>query len=132
MLFRSYKLADGSSWDDIKERVADQLLNDSKTWVTNLNADNLVARFVDSPLDSERYSPSFQQGDNHGAGAYFHQINGHRPTPDLAQYKVPGVDGFYLVGPFMHPAGGVFGAGRGTAIKMFGDLGIDFEKVATR
>ena len=52
---------------------------------------------------------------------------GHRPTPDLGQYTVPGVERLYLVGPFMHPGGGVFGAGRATAIKMFEDLGMNFE-----
>jgi phytoene dehydrogenase-like protein len=41
---------------------------------------------------------------------FFHQMNGHRPTPDLAQYTVPGVDTFYLVGPFMHPGAGLTGA----------------------
>jgi hypothetical protein len=36
-----------------------------------------------------------------------------------------------LVGPFLHPGGGVFGAGRATAMRMFEHLGMDFEKVAT-
>jgi hypothetical protein len=38
-----------------------------------------------------------------------------------------GVERLYLVGPFMHPGGGVFGAGRATAIKMFEELGMNFE-----
>jgi hypothetical protein len=38
------------------------------------------------------------------------------------------VEGLYLVGPFMHPGGGVYGAGRATAIRMFDDLGIDFDR----
>jgi hypothetical protein len=32
------------------------------------------------------------------------------------------------VGPFQHPGGGVFGAGRATAMKMFDDLRMDFQK----
>jgi hypothetical protein len=48
----------------------------------------------------------------------------------LAQYTVPGVDRFYLVGPFMHPGGGVYGAGRATAMRMFEHFGMDFDKVA--
>ena len=40
-----------------------------------------------------------------------------------------GVDQLYLVGPFMHPGGGVFGAGSAIAIKMGEDLKIDFDKV---
>jgi len=65
-----------------------------------------------------------------GVAPYFYQTAGHRPTPDLSQYTVPGVEGFYLVGPFLHPGGGVFGAGRATAIRMFEHLGLDFDKVA--
>ena len=78
----------------------------------------------------ERSSPnSFVNGDMHGAAPFIYQTVGHRPTPDLGQYTVPGVDRLYLVGPFMHPGGGVFGAGRATAIKMFDDFGVDFDRV---
>ena len=38
----------------------------------------------------------------------------------------------YLVGPFQHPGGGVFGAGRAAAIRAFGDLRLDFAKVGAR
>ncbi|MFQ5660130.1 MAG: hypothetical protein ACE5GZ_06855 [Gammaproteobacteria bacterium] len=38
----------------------------------------------------------------------------------------------YLVGPFQHPGGGVFGAGRATAMKICDDIGIDFDKIPRR
>ena len=69
-------------------------------------------------------------GDVHGVAPYFYQTGGHRPTPDLAQYTVPGVERFYLVGPFQHPGGGVYGAGRATAMKVMDELRMDFDKVA--
>lgn len=72
------------------------------------------------------------RGDVHGAAPFFYQSGGHRPTPELGQYKVPGVERLYLVGPFMHPGGGVYGAGRATAIKMCGDLKIDFDRLTRR
>jgi phytoene dehydrogenase-like protein len=72
------------------------------------------------------------RGDVHGVAPYFYQSASHRPTADLGQFTVPGVEGFYLVGPFMHPGGGVIGAGRATAMKMFEDLGMDFEKTAQK
>jgi phytoene dehydrogenase-like protein len=85
---------------------------------------------VRSPLDHERDSPaSFLKGDIHGCAPFMYQSVGHRPTPDLGQYRVPGVEALYLVGPFMHPGGGVFGAGRGTAIQMMDDMDIDYDKV---
>ena len=40
--------------------------------------------------------------------------------------SVPGVDRLYLVGPFQHPGGGVFGAGRAAALRAFDDLGISY------
>jgi hypothetical protein len=76
----------------------------------------------------ERTSPSFLHGDLHGIATNVYQSGSHRPTPDLGQYVVPGLDRFYLVGPFQHPGGGVFGAGRATALKMFEDLKLDFDK----
>ena len=74
-----------------------------------------------------RRSPTFQGADVGGVGKYLHQFGGHRPTPELAQFAVPGADGLYLAGTFMHPAGGVTGGGRATAVKICDDLGIDFD-----
>ena len=45
-----------------------------------------------------------------------------------ASTTVPGLDRFYLVGPFQYPGGGVFGAGRATAQVMFEELKLDFER----
>ncbi|UCV17830.1 phytoene desaturase family protein [Ferribacterium limneticum] len=117
-------------WDEYKETVADMNLEYLRQFTYNLNAENILARHIESPLDMERWSPSFMEGDIHGAAPNFFQSVGHRPTADLGQYTVPGVSGLYLVGPFMHPGGGVNGAGRATAIRMLGDLNIDFDKVA--
>ena len=70
------------------------------------------------------------RGDLHGVAPYFYQSAGHRPTPDLGQYTVPGVARLYLTGPSQHPGGGVYGAGRATAIRMFEQLGMDFAAVS--
>ena len=116
-------------WDEIKEAEADKNLSYYRKFISNLSDDNITMRTTWSPLDMERSSPnSFVNGDMHGAAPFMYQTVGHRPTPDLGQYTVPGAERLYLVGPFMHPGGGVFGAGRATAIKMFDDLGLDFDK----
>ena len=96
-------------------------------FVTNIPGCVLKAH-IDSPVDMERTSPSFRRGDLHGIATATYQSGAHRPTPELGQYTVPGLERFYLVGPFQHPGGGVFGAGRATAMKMFEALGMDFEK----
>jgi phytoene dehydrogenase-like protein len=122
----------GRHWDDIKEEIADLSLTHYRKFIGNLTSDNIIARKVVSPLDLERSSPnSMMRGDVHGVAPYFYQSAGHRPTPDLGQFTVPGVERLYLAGPFQHPGGGVYGAGRATAIKMFDQLGMDFASVAT-
>jgi phytoene dehydrogenase-like protein len=126
--FAPYSLNDGGApaWDARKASIADGSLAYFRKFYSNLDDSNIAGRLVRSPLDHERESPaSFLRGDVHGCAPFMYQTNAHRPTPDLGQFTVPGIDGLYLVGPFMHPGGGVFGAGRATALKMFDDLGID-------
>jgi phytoene dehydrogenase-like protein len=133
--FAPYALADGGPqrWDEIREEMGDRSLHHYQRFVKNLTPENIVKRTVVTPIDHARNMPtSMLGGDVHGVAPYFYQAFGHRPTPDLAQYSVPGVDRLFLVGPFMHPGGGVFGAGRATAIRMFGDLKLNFEKVCAR
>ena len=130
--FAPYELHDGgaAAWDEKKEYYSDLALEQYRKFYNDLDEDNIIGREVQSPLDNERHSPnSFVKGDIHGCAPYFYQTVGHRPTPDLGSLRVPGVEGLYLVGPFMHPGGGVFGAGRATAIQMMDDLDIDYDKV---
>ncbi|WP_225772901.1 phytoene desaturase family protein [Pseudomonas sp. Marseille-Q5115] len=132
MTFAPYNLAEGGAarWDEYKEEFGDLSLQAYRKFVKNLTPDNIIARTLCSPLDLERSSPnSMVKGDVHGVAPYFYQNFAHRPTPDLGRLTVPGLDNLYLVGPFMHPGGGVFGAGRATAIKVFDDLGMDFDRV---
>jgi len=118
-------------WDEFKEEIGDLSLAHYRQFVSNLSSDNIIARSIVSPVDLERSSPnSMMRGDLHGVAPYFNQSAGHRPTPDLGQYTVPGVDRLYLAGPFQHPGGGVYGAGRATAIKIFEHLGMDFSSIA--
>lgn len=120
-------------WDEIKDREAEKNLSYYRRFISNLTEDNIIARTHWSPLDMERSSPnSFVNGDMHGAAPFMYQSMGHRPTPDLGQYTVPGAERLYLVGPFMHPGGGVYGAGRATAIRMFDDMKIDFDKTVRK
>jgi phytoene dehydrogenase-like protein len=126
--YAPYVRPDGLSWDDGKQAYAVSMLQRLRLFVANL--DEVLLEFhCDSPLDMERTSPSFLRGDLHGIATTSYQSGAHRPTPDLGQYRVPGVDRLYLVGPFQYPGGGVFGAGRATAQVMCEDLGLDFERL---
>jgi phytoene dehydrogenase-like protein len=125
----SYQRADGRSWDEAKEEYARGMVAHIARYLPNMTADNLLGLHCDSPVDMERTSPSFVRGDLHGIAMLSYQQGAHRPTPQLAQFVVPGTAGLYLVGPFQHPGGGVFGAGRATAQRLCEDLKIDFAKL---
>ncbi|MFZ1991667.1 MAG: NAD(P)/FAD-dependent oxidoreductase [Alphaproteobacteria bacterium] len=127
-----FKRADGKSWDETKTQYAERMLEHMRKYISNLGPENIIAYHCDSPVDMERTSPSFRHGDLHGIAMTTYQNGSHRPTPDLGMGKVPGCDRLYLVGPFQHPGGGVFGAGRAAAMKMCEDLKIDFDKIGKK
>ena len=131
--FVPLKLKNGGheAWDAIKEARADWMMERLARYAPNVSGDNILARHVDSPLDMSRHSSSFKYGDVVGIAMYIYQFFGRRPTPELAQYRVPGAKGLYLSGPFMHPGGGITGGGRATAIRVMEDLGLDYSKVMT-
>jgi len=116
-------------WDEFRKPFAEAMLEKMRAYIVNLTPANILAYHADTPLDMERTSASFQRGDIHGIAPNSYQSGAHRPIPELGQYTVPGIERFYLVGPFQHPGGGVFGAGRGTAMKMCDDLEIDFDRI---
>lgn len=125
-----YRHPEGITWDEGKAAYAHRMIERMACFIDNM--DCLLATHVDSPVDIERTSPSFLRGDLHGIATTTYQSGAHRPTPELGQYRVPGIEGLYLVGPFQHPGGGVFGAGRATAQVMFEDLGLDFDRARVR
>ena len=124
-----YQRADGRDWDDTKHHYVKRMLSHMENFLDNV-ADNVIAYHSDSPVDMERTSSSFRRGDLHGVAATTYQYGAHRPTPDLGNNVVPGCERLYLVGPFQHPGGGVFGAGRAAAMRAFEDLKLDFGKVS--
>jgi phytoene dehydrogenase-like protein len=124
-----YERPDGRSWDESKREFADKIIAQMGNYIDNV-PEIVIDYHCDSPVDMERTSPSFFRGDLHGIATTTYQSGAHRPTPELGQYRVPGVDRLYLVGPFQHPGGGVFGAGRATAMVMAEDLGIEFDGIA--
>jgi phytoene dehydrogenase-like protein len=116
-------------WDVVKEDVKNEVLRRYQGITTNMSSDNILGGAIETPYDMARWSPSFQRGDIFGVGTYFDQSAGRRPTPELAQYRVPGIDGLYLSGPFMHPGGTVTGGGRATAMQVLEDLKINHSKL---
>ncbi len=116
-------------WERRKEAYAALVLERLRAFTHPLQFEAGSDPLIVSPLDHERDTPSFAGGDLNGAGMFLHQTGSLRPTTALSQFAVPGAAGLYLVGPFMHPGGGITGGGRATAIRIFDDLGMRFEGV---
>lgn len=128
--FAPMELAEGGlqGWDAIKQEYGDLVWESFKKFTTNIDDSCILGRLIETPLDHHRHSGSMVNGDIFGIGTAGGQILGRRPTPALAQFRVPGLGGLYLVGPFMHPGGTVTLGGRATAIAMYQDMGLDLNK----
>jgi phytoene dehydrogenase-like protein len=66
-----------------------------------------------------------RRGDIMGIAMTSDQLMGARPTPELSQYQIPGVDGLFLTGCTTHPGGLATLGGRASAMKIYQKLGID-------
>ncbi|WYZ43893.1 hypothetical protein EsH8_VII_000329 [Colletotrichum jinshuiense] len=122
--------ADGgwNAWDKLKDDWVQKIFAYFSTYLENFTPDIIRSYHVVAPPDHQSDSPSFQRGDICGLSMAADQMGVNRPTRALAQYRVPGVQGLYLAGPFMHPGGGVWGGGRPVAKRVLEDLGVDFDK----
>lgn len=119
------------AWDAVKAARAEWMLERLSRYMPNVGGGNIQKLHADSPLDMARHTPSFRHGDVVGAAMFIYQFFGRRPIQELSQYRVPGAQGLYLCGPFVHPGGGLTGGGRATAIRIMEDLQTDYSRVIT-
>lgn len=118
--YHPYTLAGGESWDDIREREADRLIDTMAEYAPNI-ASAVTHRYIQSPLDLER-NVGLLRGNIMHIDMSLDQMFMFRPLPDLAQYRTP-LEGLYLTGASTHPGGGVSGAsGRSAASAVLADL----------
>ncbi|HKY90611.1 MAG TPA: NAD(P)/FAD-dependent oxidoreductase [Nevskiaceae bacterium] len=124
--FAPLMLADGGNagWARIKEATAERFVRNYQRYAPNVDESTILARYSETPQEMYAHNPLFKNGDIFGIGTFLNQFLSYRPTPELGQYAVPGVDGLYLAGPVLHPGGGVTGGGRAPAIRILTDLGV--------
>lgn len=114
-----YELSGGRQWDDIREGVADSILEVLYRYAPNMRG-KIIDRFIQTPLDLERRI-GLPRGNVMHVEMSFDQMFMFRPLPELAGYRTP-IKGLYLTGASTHPGGGVFGAsGHNTARVVLGD-----------
>ena len=119
--FAPFSLAGGHSWDDIKEDVADQVVDTFCKYAPNTR-NAIEGRLVTSPLDWHRLTGNINGCAWH-VDMELHQSWGMRPLPELSGYRAP-IPGLYLSGSGTHPGGGITGIpGRNAALEVLRDLG---------
>lgn len=99
-------LPDGRTWDDVREEVADLIIEAVDQYAPNFKR-SVVGRQVLSPLDLEREFALVGGDIFHGA-LHLDQIYSLRPAAGYADYRTP-IAGLYLCGSGAHPGGGVSG-----------------------
>lgn len=102
-----YELSNGRHWDDVRESVADSILEVLYRYAPNMRG-KIIDRFIQTPLDLERRI-GLLKGNVMHVEMSFDQMFFFRPLPELSGYRTP-IKGLYLTGASTHPGGGVFGA----------------------
>ncbi|HEX4533432.1 MAG TPA: NAD(P)/FAD-dependent oxidoreductase [Rhizomicrobium sp.] len=108
------QLPDGRSWDDVKERAADHIIDTVTQCAPNFKS-AILGRMVLSPLDLERKF-SLVGGDIMHGRMSLDQLWAARPVLGVGAYRAP-IAGLYMCGAGTHPGGGVTGAPGHNAAK---------------
>jgi len=111
-----------NGWTQKKEEVADGLVKKLNSYADNMGAENILARYADSPPDLEKRNPSFIRGDHHHIRGILSQMAFNRPIPGWARYKTP-IKKLYMCGASTHPGGAVTGGARAAVQILINDLG---------
>jgi phytoene dehydrogenase-like protein len=114
------QFADGSTWEQHRETVADLMIDTVETYAPGFKA-SVIARQSLSPFDLERIF-GLPNGDIFHGALTPNQLFSARPMLGYADYRMP-VPGLYLCGSGAHPGGGVTGApGHNAAQAVIADL----------
>ena len=110
----------GTSWDAVREQVADHVIDTVNRYAPNFKS-SILGRQIKSPLDIER-DLGMVGGDIFHGALHLDQLFSLRPTAGWADYRMP-VKDLYLCGSGAHPGGGVSGLpGRNAAKAMLRHL----------
>ena len=100
------QLPDGGTWNDVKEDVADHIINTVDLYAPNFKR-SILGRMVLSPQDLEEKF-GMTGGDIFHGRMSLDQLYSARPLLGYGDYRGP-VKGLYMCGSGTHPGGGVTG-----------------------
>lgn len=122
-----YRLVDGGSenWYRIREQQADECVETLRRYVPNLTTDNIVWRYISTPLDIENKFRNMVEG-SFKQGAYIpFQMGSLRPNEECSSNSTP-IERLFVCGASTFPGGMViFGAGYNAANTIAEELGIE-------
>jgi phytoene dehydrogenase-like protein len=115
-------LADGRSWEQIKESYTQEvLLPKLRQYAPNMGGENILGCHVDARESLEAANPSFVDGTTNGGERVQSQLGYFRPFPGYAHYRSP-IRNLYMTGPHCHPGAGISAAGTIAAKVILEDL----------
>ena len=88
-------------WLEIKDRYADELISIWKDYAPNMNWDNVIGIDTNTPYDANRMLNLAPNGTMAGIDRTPCQVDGLRPTPELANHRTP-IEGLYATGGCWH------------------------------
>jgi phytoene dehydrogenase-like protein len=110
----------GRTWDDVRDEVADVMIDTVNGFASNFCA-SVLGRRILTPLDLEREF-GLTGGDIFHGALSLDQLFSARPVLGHGNYRMP-VRGLYLCGAGAHPGGGVTGIpGRNAAREILRDV----------
>jgi phytoene dehydrogenase-like protein len=110
----------GRTWDDVRDEVADVMIDAVNGFAPNFRA-SVLGRRILTPLDLER-DFGLVGGDIFHGALSLDQLFSARPVLGHGNYRMP-VRGLYLCGAGAHPGGGVTGIpGRNAAREILRDV----------
>ena len=101
-----YNLADGGGdkWYDIRDEIADQCMAKLKNYVTNINEDTVMWRYITTPKDIHNKFIDMREG-SFKQGAYLPLQMGYlRPNELCAEYATS-IKDLYICGSCTYPGG---------------------------
>jgi phytoene dehydrogenase-like protein len=87
-----------------KEKIADMIIETIRQFAPNMTPDNIVARFINTPYDSEYRNVGLIGGNWYAIRECEDQWWGTRPIPELARYRTP-IHKLYLCNQTSYPGG---------------------------
>jgi hypothetical protein len=97
-----YERPDGRSWDEAEDRVRRRIIARMANYIDNV-PDVVLEYHCDSPVDMERTVPELLPRRPPRHRHHHLPVGQPPPTPELGQYRVPGIERLYLVGPVPAP-----------------------------